>query len=57
MVVSFGQLVPRFGLNQSCHATDAFRFGMLQPKQRELQALPVLQAIGGLSISIEAGSV
>jgi hypothetical protein len=30
---------------------------MLQPKQRELQALPVLQAIGGLSISIEAGSV
>jgi len=28
---------------------------MLQPKQRQLQALPVLKAIGGLSISIEAG--
>jgi hypothetical protein len=30
---------------------------MLQPKQRELQALLVLKAIGGLSISIEAGTV
>jgi hypothetical protein len=30
---------------------------MLQPKHRELQALLILKAIDGLSISIEGGSV